>query len=243
MPVDSATYSIAPYWVDQYPVTSTCPTCGVFTAITGTAPNRAFVVEWRNAYFPGNATPNLDYEVVLHESPPSEGRFDVAYQLVTSHAGGSLSSLTVGVQQNPTSFTELGCDPIGANPPGGVTSGAYFIYTLTECPTPTATPTPTPTATPTAPATCTPPYTYATGAGTFVPGTNTLGMNCDDCGIAIPLPFPVTLYGESFTTATVGSNGMLAFGTCVTDSGSPACRVGCYLLDRTLLGRSVTSYE
>ena len=72
MPVDAASYSIAPYWVDQFPVTSTCPTCGVFTAITGQAPpNRKFVVEWRNAYYPGNATPNLDYEVVLYETPPS----------------------------------------------------------------------------------------------------------------------------------------------------------------------------
>jgi len=44
-------------------------------------------------------------------------------------------------------------------------------------------------------------------------------MDCDDCGIAIPLPFPVTLYGQSFASATVGSNGMLAFGTPLTDSG------------------------
>ena len=86
----------------------------MFTAITGQAPpNRKFVLEWRNAYYPGNATPNLDYEVVLYEMPPSAGRYDVAYQLVTSHVGGTDSSLTVGVQQNPTSFTEVGCDPIG----------------------------------------------------------------------------------------------------------------------------------
>src|SRR4029077_20878969 len=84
-----ATYSIGPFWVDQFPVTATCPTCGVFTTTTGTAPNRKFYVEYRNAYYPGNPTPNLDYEVVLYETPSSSGQFDVAYQLVTSHTGGT----------------------------------------------------------------------------------------------------------------------------------------------------------
>ena len=139
MPVASATYTIGPYWVDQYPVTATCPTCGVFTTTTGTAPNRVFYVEYRNAYYPGNATPNLDYEVILYETPPSTGQFDVAYQLVTSHTGGTDSALTVGVQQNTTNFTQVGCDPTGTNPPPGVASGAYFVWTLAACTTPTPT--------------------------------------------------------------------------------------------------------
>ncbi|PYL61573.1 MAG: hypothetical protein DMF24_06890, partial [Verrucomicrobia bacterium] len=42
MPVDSATYTIGPMWVDQTTLPSHCPTCGVFTSVTGTAPNRTF---------------------------------------------------------------------------------------------------------------------------------------------------------------------------------------------------------
>ena len=130
MPESSATYSIGPFWVDQYPVTATCPACGVFTTTTGTAPNRKFYIEYLNVYYPGNPTPSLDYEVILYETPPSPGRYDVAYQLVAPHAGGTDSALTVGVQQNTTNFTQIGCDPTGTNPPAGVASGAYFIYTL-----------------------------------------------------------------------------------------------------------------
>ena len=93
LPNSIATYTIGPMWVDQYPVTSTCPTCGVFYATFGTAPNRTFVIEWRDAYYPGNATPNLNYEVIFNEATALTGRFDVYYNLVTSHAGGTDSAL------------------------------------------------------------------------------------------------------------------------------------------------------
>jgi hypothetical protein len=60
---------------------------------------------------------------------------------------------------------------------------------------------------------CVPSYTLALGGSTFVPGDTDIGNHCDNCGTAITLPFPVTLYDQTFTTATVGSNGYLAFGT------------------------------
>src|SRR5205823_2381772 len=72
--------------------------------------------------------------------------------------------LTVGVQQNTTNFTQVGCDATGTNPPAGVASGAYFIYTITACPTPT----PTATATATATSTTTPTPT-ATATSTATP--------------------------------------------------------------------------
>src|SRR5205085_9635075 len=169
-------------------VTAECPSCGVFYATYGTAPNRTFVIEWRDAYYPGNPTPNLNYEVVFNEANALTGRFDVYYNLVTSHTGGTDSALTVGVQQNTTNFTQVGCDPTGTNPPAGVTTGAYFIYTL-ACPTPTPTPT------------CN--YTTRTGTGAIVPGTTDTGNHCDDCTTGITFPFPVTLYAQAFTSATV----------------------------------------
>jgi hypothetical protein len=63
---------------------------------------------------------------------------------------------------------------------------------------------------------CTPgAYNYAVGAGAMIPGTTRIdGAGCDDCVTAIAaLPFPVSIYGTSYTAATAGSNGILAFGT------------------------------
>jgi uncharacterized repeat protein (TIGR01451 family) len=36
-------------------------------------------------------------------------------------------------------------------------------------------------------------------------------VNCDDCFATFPLPFPVSFYGEFFTSVTVSSNGVLQF--------------------------------
>src|SRR5262249_50755678 len=46
-------------------------------------------------------------------------------------------------------------------------------------------------------------YDFTVGTDTFVPGVDDLNLNCDDCGADVTLPFPVTLYGQSFTTAHV----------------------------------------
>jgi hypothetical protein len=66
--------------------------------------------------------------------------------------------------------------------------------------------------------TCTPSYTFALSGTPFVPGATDIGNHCDNCGTAITLPFPVSLYGQTFTTATAGSNGQLTFGTPYDDS-------------------------
>ena len=65
-------------------------------------------------------------------------------------------------------------------------------------------------------------YDFTVGTDTFVPGVDDLGLNCDDCGLPVTLPFPVTLYGQSFTSADVGSNGSLTFGT-VNDTFQITC--------------------
>ena len=67
--------------------------------------------------------------------------------------------------------------------------------------------------------TCTPSYTFALGGTPFVSGVTDIGNHCDNCGTAITLPFPVSLYGQTFMTATAGSNGQLTFGTPYDDSG------------------------
>ena len=56
-------------------------------------------------------------------------------------------------------------------------------------------------------------YSFTLGTDTFVPGVDDLAPNCDDCLVPVTLPFPVTLFGTSYTSAQAGSNGSLQFGT------------------------------
>jgi hypothetical protein len=58
-------------------------------------------------------------------------------------------------------------------------------------------------------------YNFTLAAGGFITGTTRIdGVGCDDCTTNIPaLPFSVNIYGTGYTAATVGSNGILAFGT------------------------------
>ena len=82
MPMDSATYTIGPLWVDQTRSRATAPRAACSTRPTGTAPNRTFVIEWRNIYygFPFSPTPTLNYEVIFNEATALTGRFDVLLQ-------------------------------------------------------------------------------------------------------------------------------------------------------------------
>src|SRR5207249_814871 len=84
--------------------------------------------------------------------------------------------------------------------------------TASPTPTATATASPTPTNTPT-PTPCVGGYTVTQIAGNIVPGTTDVGNHCDDCTTPITLPFPYTLYDQSFTTANADSNGTLQFGS------------------------------
>ena len=54
-------------------------------------------------------------------------------------------------------------------------------------------------------------YTAQTLRDQFVPGTQDIGLHCDDCVQPITLPFPVSFYGEPVTAAFVGSNGPIFF--------------------------------
>src|SRR5436190_13056110 len=81
------------------------------------------------------------------------------------------------------------------------------------------TPSPTPTATATATAVTTPSvtpgcgnYVISNSTGAIVPGTTDIGNHTDDGNTLVTLPFPVTLYGNTYTTANAGSNGFLSFG-------------------------------
>ena len=61
LPWSGHNYTIFPYWDDLYLVNSGF---GIFTSVSGTAPNRIFNIEWRAQYFPGKRQCQLRAEVV-----------------------------------------------------------------------------------------------------------------------------------------------------------------------------------
>src|SRR5262245_25056007 len=151
LPWTTHDYTVFHYWDDQRTdANSGCAgfpggTCGIFTSVTGSAPNRIFNIEWRTVYF-ADTTQTANHELRLYEG---QSRFDVIYGSV---AMGNTSA-TAGVQKNDTTFDQYFC-----NGSGGAATGGQS-YTLQTCgtptPTPTATATVTPTVTPTATATAT----------------------------------------------------------------------------------------
>jgi hypothetical protein len=120
--------------------------CGVFTSVSGNAPNRIFNIEWRAVYFADNAS-TANFEARLYENggPNNDLRFDVVIGTVQAGADHNYVS---GVQGNSGAgfFTQDFC----ANPiPVQNVSRAYEIPPCAATPTPTPTVTPTPTITPT----------------------------------------------------------------------------------------------
>src|SRR6476646_6347076 len=72
LPWTTHNYTIFPYWDDLYLVNSGF---GIFTSVSGTAPNRIFNIEWRAQYFPGSGS--AGFELRLYEG--QSNRFDVIY--------------------------------------------------------------------------------------------------------------------------------------------------------------------
>jgi hypothetical protein len=143
LPWAAHNYTIFPYWDDLYLVNAGF---GIFTSVSGTAPNRIFNIEWRAQYFPGSG--NANFELRLYEA---QSRFDVIYGTVDS----GNTSATAGVQKNTApNFTQYFC-----NGSGGAATGAQS-YTLQPC----GSPTPTPTASPSASASGTPSGCVVTGS-------------------------------------------------------------------------------
>jgi hypothetical protein len=211
---------IAPYWQDLNDGDITNGQ-GVFTSVSGTAPDRIFNIEFRENFFGVNGPPVLDFEVRLHEDTPN---FEIIYGALNGNTG---DSATVGTQRDIGShFTQFECSA------GGLVDGLQlnFVY-ASGCPSPT--PTPTPTA---SPIPCDN-YVTTTGTGSIVPGTTDAGNHCDDCATPITFPFPVTLYGYTFTTANVTANGALD----LTGTSDPTS--GCLALPDPDWGRAIFLFQ
>jgi hypothetical protein len=226
--IDGTTYVLAPYWGDQCTgpcgVTTTCTGCGIFTTVTGTAPNRIFYVEWRTQYY-DQTTAMLDYEVALFENGTLP---HYIYGSIVPAPAPNDSELVVGVKRDDTCFTKYGCDPSGGqNPPvgssqeltlscgGGTptpTATATATATFTPTPTPTATHTPTPTATATFTLTPIPTATFTpTPTPTFTPTptpTATHTPTATPTATRTPTPTPTATHTPTSTPTATATPGL-----------------------------------
>ena len=103
--------------------------CGIFTSVSGSAPDRIFNIEFRTVRFDDN-TQTQQFEVRLYENS-SNRRFDVMYGPIN----GVTEFDTAGVQGDADAgfFTEDFCDTVA---PENVSR----TYTAEECASPSPTP-------------------------------------------------------------------------------------------------------
>jgi len=149
LPWSGHNVTIFPYWTDlrtdAQPGCSGYPggTCGIYTSVSGSAPNRIFNIEWRTVYVPSNIA-RANFELRLYEG---QTRFDVIYGEVAYGNNGDIG-VAAGTQRDDSCFNQYFCNGVGGPASGGWT----LVQLSTPSPTPTPTPTlPQPTATPSEP--------------------------------------------------------------------------------------------
>lgn len=116
---------VAPYWMDLYPVKGT--TQNVFWAITGSAPNRQLVVEWRNVrsfLCRDDSSANVTFEAVF-----SENTSNVIFNYANAAFGGACASqdngksASIGLQVTQNVGSQWGLDK------SSVASGTALLWT------------------------------------------------------------------------------------------------------------------
>jgi hypothetical protein len=235
LPTANLTDLIAPYWDDLY-TGDIATSQGVFTSVTGTAPNRVFNIEWRANFCCGTGVV-LNFEVRLHEDTPN---FEIIYGRLEDceTTGCQGSGATVGAQRDTGShFTQFECDMGGlmdglqlsfvyasgcASPTPTPTATAAFTPTPTATATFTPAPTPTATATATATATSTP-----TPTSTISPTTLTVAPASGTYGGTVNLSATLTSTGSGVGNKTVDFtlNGN-AVGSATTNGSGVATKTG-----------------
>ena len=101
--------------------------CGIFTSVSGTAPNRVFNIEWRTGYFGRPGTAN--FEVQLSESSTD---INVVYGATVDDG----LEETSGIQSSSSGpATQFSCGK------ATLTDGLQVTYSCAAGPTPTPTPT------------------------------------------------------------------------------------------------------
>ncbi|NOZ70005.1 MAG: hypothetical protein GXP46_12365, partial [Deferribacteres bacterium] len=118
---------IAPFWDDLNPELNAGS--AVYYQTTGTAPERRFIIQWKDIPLAAEPDSRLTFEIILFES---SGEIQFQYQSMTDGSGGSGagpasgSSATIGIE-NPggTKGSE-----VAYNREGTVTGGTAYSFTL-----------------------------------------------------------------------------------------------------------------
>ena len=111
LPVGGFNYAIFPYWTD---LRTDQPGNGIFTTLTGVAPNRVFGIEWRATI--ANSFSNANFEVLFYES---QARFDLVFGPLDDPG----TAATVGIQRDTgSSYTNFECNA------GGLSAGLQLTY-------------------------------------------------------------------------------------------------------------------
>ncbi|PWR11162.1 hypothetical protein DKT68_06760 [Micromonospora acroterricola] len=253
---------VAPFW-DDFEVDASA---SVRTQALGTAPNRSYVIEWRNVGFRPTNAERLTFEVIFHE----DGRIAFHYGAMSTpiqqgagatvgleNASGSVAALYSFQEAVLTGNSSITYTPAAAgtvtgvlttavtgNPVAGATvtlnpgnrsttTGADGSYQFSTVPVGEYA-----LAASTGDSRCAGQYAKevinhpggtsdvdlslmvdgdefgykcTTGAQTFVPGDVTEGWSGDETVWQKNPPFPVKLYGESYTSAWISANGLISF--------------------------------
>jgi hypothetical protein len=156
---------IMAHWDDLDMRPTVDPNLGIFTSVSGVAPNRTFNIEWRTCRYGGTVCDGpVNFEVQLFEG---QDKFKIIYGEVTNNGG----SATIGVQRDTGSqLTQFAC-----NTTDSIQQGLELTFAQPQCPT--STPTATGTATPTYTRTNTPTSTTTPTATSTVTGTPPTATN------------------------------------------------------------------
>ena len=116
----NTTPALLPYWddIDMRTSTGSGANGGIFTLLSGTAPNRVFQVEWRGVLYGG--TTAVNFAVLFHEN---SDQFEFVY---ANSAGTTGAGATIGAQAGATQplFTQYSYNTGNVVPPGTVLSAA-----------------------------------------------------------------------------------------------------------------------
>lgn len=168
LPYSFLDYAIVPHWHDMMTVGEDG---GIFTSVSGTAPNRIFNIEWRACSFGGwlCGSETYNFEARLYEGTSK-------FEFIYGQVDGNGRYTTIGVQKGAGQrYTEYSCSM--SNQSTGLESGLKITFVMNSCGSPSPVPTfptstPVPTNTPGGPTST---NTTVPPTGTSVPPTNTPG--------------------------------------------------------------------
>jgi subtilisin family serine protease len=101
LPASQLTNAVFAFWDDLETDNPDFPDSGIFTSISGTAPNRIFNIEWRAAVYSSKLPVN--FEVRLYEGST---RIDIVYGVLNDTGANA----TAGVQKDPSTFILYECN-------------------------------------------------------------------------------------------------------------------------------------